>query len=249
MTMRTADILSCQGKLVVITGGNGMLGSQWRQALLDRDAAVFPLDLPSWDVTSKESMRKALAFMRDAYAGVHGAGVFSPRGAPDALICAAALDRKPGDETYDEEAAMAVGIDGTINAVGVFGEAMAAHGGGSIILVGSLYGMLAPDQNRYEPGFVKPLAYSVTKAALLGITRWYAEWWGRTGVRVNLITLGGVGRDQDSPYFRKSYEARTMLGRMARVGDYDGLIAYLVSDASSYVTGANIVADGGYSAW
>ena len=114
--------------------------------------------------------------------------------------------------------------------------------------------MLSPQQDVYafrhqegEP-FYKPVAYSVSKAALLNLTRYLATYWAKAGVRVNTLTLAGVRADQP-PAFLEAYCARVPMGRMAEASEALGALLFLASDASSYVTGANLVVDGGWSAW
>ena len=131
---------------------------------------------------------------------------------------------------------------------------MAEAGRGSIVNVSSIYGMLSPVQELYDfrcrggEAFFKPVAYSVSKSALYNLTRYLATYWARSGVRVNTLTLAGVWNDQPTE-FVDAYTERMPLGRMANVEEVVGPIVFLASDASSYVTGANLVADGGWSAW
>ncbi len=125
---------------------------------------------------------------------------------------------------------------------------------GSIVNVSSIYGLLSPVQSLYdfrrEAGetFVKPVAYSVSKSAVLNLTRYLATYWAASGVRVNTLTLAGVANDQPAEFVR-AYAVRLPLGRMAEAREYVGAVVFLASDASSYVTGANLVVDGGWSAW
>jgi NAD(P)-dependent dehydrogenase (short-subunit alcohol dehydrogenase family) len=185
-------------------------------------------------------------------------------GAPDVLVNNAALDAPPDApaaengpfETYPEDSwdrVMAVNAKGVMLCCQVFGGAMAKAGRGSIINIGSIYGLVSPDQSLYEhrrqggEAFFKPVAYSASKASLLMLTRYLATYWGGRGVRVNSLTLGGVFNEQH-PDFVTRYAARVPLGRMAAPEDYVGPVLFLASDASRYMTGANMVVDGGWTA-
>ncbi|MCB2187448.1 MAG: SDR family oxidoreductase [Deltaproteobacteria bacterium] len=253
------------GQVVVITGGLGQLGRQYTGALLDRGArvAVFDRTAPpagrpgqlnlAVDVTSRASLRHSLAQVEEAW------------GAPTGLINNAALDSPPGApaaengpfEDYPEESwdqVMEVNAKGVFLTCQVVGGAMARAGRGAIVNVASIYGVVSPDQSLYEyrrqdgETFFKPVAYSASKSALLNLTRYLATYWAPRGVRVNTLTLGGVFNQQD-PRFLEGYQRRVPLGRMAAEDEYNGAVVFLLSPAAAYMTGANLVLDGGWTAW
>jgi NAD(P)-dependent dehydrogenase (short-subunit alcohol dehydrogenase family) len=207
----------------------------------------------SSDVTQRASLENALQHVTATW------------GTPHALINNAALDSPPHAsaaengpfETYPESSwdrVMQVNTKGVFLCCQVIGGAMAAAGQGSIINICSIYGLVSPDQRIYayrqqgKEAFFKPVAYSVSKSALLNLTRYLATYWAGSQVRVNTLTFGGVFNNQDEEFLR-GYCARVPLGRMAREDEYNGAVIFLVSDASAYMTGANLVMDGGWTAW
>jgi NAD(P)-dependent dehydrogenase (short-subunit alcohol dehydrogenase family) len=149
---------------------------------------------------------------------------------------------------------MAVNLDGMFNVAQVFGTLMAERGYGSIVQTASIYGLMAPDQRIYEGSeylgraINTPAVYTASKAGVIGLTKHLATYWGAQGVRVNTLTPGGIESGQNDT-FKQRYGARVPLGRMARADEMVGAMLFLVSDAASYVTGQNIVVDGGLSAW
>jgi NAD(P)-dependent dehydrogenase (short-subunit alcohol dehydrogenase family) len=264
---------SVAGKVAVVTGGMGMLGSQFCRAFLDGGAKVVVLDaridpklkqerfgdraeeihFVEADITDSASLQAALASATARF------------GIPEVLINNAALDAPPNApaaengpfETYPEasfDKVMDVNVKGVMLACQIFGAAMAKAGRGSIVNISSIYGMVSPDQRLYEyrrkgeEGFYKPIAYSVSKSALFNMTRYLAVYWAQKGVRVNTLTFGGVFNNHEEA-FLKGYCSRVPLGRMARSDEYNGAILFLSSSASSYMTGSNLVIDGGWTSW
>jgi NAD(P)-dependent dehydrogenase (short-subunit alcohol dehydrogenase family) len=266
-------LFGVRDRVVVLTGGMGQLGRQYARTLLDRGARVAIFDLNAADapvglrefadpaqltvhavdVTRRVSIEEGLALVEERW------------GVPHALINNAALDSPPGAsaaengpfEEYPEaswDRVMEVNAKGVFLCCQVIGGRMAAAGRGSIINISSIYGVVSPDQRIYEyrrqggEAFVKPVAYSASKSALFNLTRYLATYWAERGVRVNTLTLAGVFNNQ-GPAFLAAYERKVPLGRMADETDYNGAILFLLSDASRYMTGSNLVIDGGFTAW
>lgn len=269
------DIFSVRDKVVVITGALGQLGRQFSLALADRGARVAVLDVQvdeqrvaarfggrqtdkrlifvPVDITQRSSIETGLKQVTDRW------------GVPHALINNAALDSPPDApaeengsfETYPEaswDRVMRVNAKGVFLCCQIIGGQMATAGRGSIINISSIYGLVSPDQRIYEfrrkggATFFKPVAYSASKSALFNLTRYLATYWAERNIRVNTLTFAGVFNNQ-SEEFLKGYCAKVPLGRMAREDEYNGAIIFLVSDASSYMTGSNMVIDGGWTAW
>lgn len=264
-------------RTVVVTGGLGQIGSAFVRALhvrgarvavfgrnATRDAAQDTLggiaDDPRLmfhrvDITDKDSIESGV----DAVVGKWGV--------PDALVNNAGIDTQPSAppevsgpfEEFPVEVFRNV-VD--VNLVGTFlmtqavGKLMRASGRpGSIVNIGSIYGVVSPVQDIYayraEQGtpFVKPVAYSAAKSGIYNLTRYCATYWARNGIRVNTLTPSGVARDTQDATFRANYTARIPIGRMAEANEFDAAIVFLIADGSRYMTGANLVVDGGWTAW
>jgi NAD(P)-dependent dehydrogenase (short-subunit alcohol dehydrogenase family) len=269
------DLFDVANRIVIVTGGLGQLGRQFSQALLDRGARVALFDVNAAEARLGGGLGEALSSERLALFPVDVTQrptieealcrVMRVWGVPHALINNAALDSPPGAssrengpfEEYPERSwdeIMDVNVKGVFLTCQAVGREMAAAGRGSIVNISSIYGLVSPDQRVYDyrraagAPFVKPVAYSVSKSALLNLTRYLATYWAQAGVRVNTLTFGGVFNHQDES-FLKGYCARVPLGRMAREEEYNGAVIFLISEASSYMTGANLVLDGGWTAW
>ena len=256
MNLESDPLFDLRGRVAVVTGGLGQLGSEYVRGLTERGMEVAVWDVAAdepVDVTDRSSVEAALE------------RIVAEHGIPHLLVNNAAIDTPPDApaeevgpfETYPEESfdrVMDVNVKGTLLCCQVVGAAMAREGRGSIVNISSIYGMLSPQQDVYEfrrrggETFTKPVAYSVSKSAVLNLTRYLATYWAKSGVRVNTLTLAGIFDDQPAE-FLEAYTARVPLGRMAQAGEALGAIVFLASDASSYMTGANLVVDGGWSAW
>lgn len=268
-------LCNLEKKVAVVTGGMGQLGIIYSTALAEHGAKVAVFDIVRTprldnagfqkglerkqiipfevDITNKRSINAALDELMKMWE------------VPHILINNAALDSPPDAppeengpfETYPEasfDMVMDVNVKGTLYCCQLIGGNMAEQGRGAIVNISSIYGMLSPCQDIYEfrrqrgETFYKPVAYSVSKSAVLNLTRYLATYWAAKGVRVNTLTLHGVFNNQPQA-FLDTYCPKVPMGRMADAKEMIGPIIFLVSDASSYMTGANLVVDGGWSAW
>jgi NAD(P)-dependent dehydrogenase (short-subunit alcohol dehydrogenase family) len=260
----TDPLFALDGRVAVVTGGMGQLGSVYVAGLAERGMRVAVFDTVSGDVP--DGARAFTVDVTDRSAVEAAASEIAAEwGVPHLLVNNAGLDSPPDApveevgpfETYPEasfDSVMDVNVKGTFLCCQAIGGAMAREGRGSIVNVSSIYGLLSPVQDLYafrrEGGetFVKPVAYSVSKSAVLNLTRYLATYWAKDGVRVNTLTLAGVWNDQP-PEFLEAYSMRVPIGRMLKAEEALGAVVFLASDASSYVTGSNVVVDGGWSAW
>lgn len=264
------------GRVAVVTGGAGLLGAEFCRTLAEAGARLVIADLNRQaveetaqnlqrsghaaiavivDVTDPEAAQRMVKQTLDAF------------GRLDILVNSAALDPKFDPQHVGETSssgafedfplqawnqALAVNLTGAFLCCQAAAEPMLKQGSGVMINLSSIYGLVGPDQRLYQqpgqsPKF-KPVYYSVTKAGILGLTRYLAVYYAGKNIRVNALTPGGVynGHDED---FVRSYSARAVLGRMAEKDEMNGALLFLASDASAYMTGANLVVDGGWTAW
>lgn len=270
--MNIKNLFSLEGKVSIVTGALGLIGKQHCFALSEAGSNVIVADLDeikckefasqlptesigiSLDVTDKISIENLVNEVLDRFSKI------------DVLVNNAAINDmfenplSAGElskfENYPLEMwqkSIDVNLTGVFLCSQIIGKEMAKRKRGSIINVASTYGMVAPDQSLYQKpdgtqDFYKSPSYPSTKSAILNFTRFLASYWGKDNVRVNTLSPGGVENNQDE-FFINNYSKKTMLGRMAKPDDYKGAVVFLASDASSYMTGANLVVDGGWTAW
>ncbi|MAU55478.1 MAG: short-chain dehydrogenase [Dehalococcoidia bacterium] len=254
-------------KIIIITGGSGNLGSIYAEHLVNEGALVYNLDIKD-PKKNKTSSAKNYNFLQADLTKRNAIKialeeVVKTSGIPDALINNAALDSPPGDqaiingrfEDYPEDAwddVIEVNLKSIFLCCQVIGASMSKNNnGGSIVNISSHYGIVSPDQRIYsyrKQEFNKPISYATSKSGVLNLTRYLSTYWGSKNIRVNTLTLGGVFDGQDEQ-FVNNYSSKVPLGRMATKEEYCGAIQFLISSASSYMTGANLILDGGWTAW
>lgn len=265
--MEIQKIFDLHDKVVVITGASGMLGTQYAYGLSECGAHVVLADINilkskitekrikkkfftkpmsiKLDLTNKESILSMTDSILKKYSKI------------DVLINNAAYQgnskiRSSGFENLELETwnqAIDVNLTGVFLCCQSIGKQMVKQKFGNIINISSTYGLVGPDQRIYgKSGQNSAIFYAATKSAILNLTRYLATYWEGTGIRVNTFSPGGVENNQD-PNFIKKYSEKTPLGRMAKKNEYVGSIIFLASDASSYMTGSNLIVDGGWTAW
>ncbi|MCU1267799.1 MAG: putative oxidoreductase [Acidobacteria bacterium] len=271
------EMFDLSGRVAVVTGGAGNLGREYTRALLEAGALVVVADIRS-EIAAEVADAAVAACGSEAFGvGVDVASkddigrmtttVLEKWGRLDILINNAAIDPKFDSDSAAQQhysfedypldlwqRSMNVNLTGAFLCAQAAGRVMVQQGGGVMVNVCSTYGLVAPDQRLYrQEGEVaqtlfKPADYGVTKAGIAQLTRYLAVYWGDKNIRVNTLTPGGVRLAQDDGFVQR-YEQRTPIGRMANLGEMSGALLFLVSDASSYMTGANLVVDGGWTAW
>jgi len=272
-------LFDLSSRVAIVTGGAGLLGAEFCNALAQAGARVIMADIDAQaaaslvgaitqgggqaiavetDVTDADSVRQMVSITLQTF------------GRLDILVNSAALDPKfdpqhgtsttqrSGSGEFESFPLQAWNQALEVNLTGAFLCCQAAvgpmleQGGGVIINLSSIYGLAGPDQRLYQrpgqPPQYKPVYYSVTKAGILGLTRYLATYYAGKNIRVNALSPGGVYNDHDEG-FVQSYAARTVVGRMAKKDEMNGALLFLASDASAYMTGANLVVDGGWTAW
>ena len=270
-SLNNNSLFDISNEIVVITGVNGQLGNSYAKIFLELGARVVGLDVINdensdligsvysdryifcnADVTNKKSLIDALVKTESNF------------GTPTVLINNAAIDSPPSSQTeengpfedYPESSwdkVIDVNLKGVYLCCQVFGSSMAKALKGSIINISSIYGVLSPDQNIYKfrrdrgEVFFKPVAYSASKSGILNLTRYLSVYWAKKNVRVNTLTIAGVFNNQENEFI-DSYCGRIPIGRMAKVNEYNGALVFLASQSASYMTGSNLIIDGGWTA-
>jgi NAD(P)-dependent dehydrogenase (short-subunit alcohol dehydrogenase family) len=275
--MKIQEKFDLTNRVAVVTGGVGLLGAEFCKTLAEAGAVVAVVDLNGdaakkvADALTKDGYR-AKGIMADITkpdsVKQMVASVLADFGRLDILVNSAALDPKfdpdaaskgiaPGAfEDYPLEqwnAAMNVNLTGMFLVTQACVKPMLKQGKkGSIINICSTYGLNGPDQRIYIKDGVrvayKPVYYTTTKAGVMGFTKYLAAYYAETEIRINALTPGGVFNNHEE-YFVKNYSAKTILGRMAKKDEMNGALLFLASDASSYMTGNNVIVDGGWTAW
>lgn len=268
------DKFRMNGKAAIVTGGAGLLGKQFSLTLAQAGAGVIVADLLAERAEEVAHSIREAGFEARAVA----VDVTDPNsveamvnaaekhyGRLDAIVNSAAMDPKFDADNAGKHAnnfedypvelfreALDVNLTGMFLCSQKAAKVMVKQQKGSIINICSTYGLVGPDQRLYEregqPRQYKPVFYTVTKSGVLGLTKYLATYYAGTQIRSNALTPGGVYNAHDE-IFTERYSARTVLGRMADQDEMNGAVLFLASDASTYMTGANVVVDGGWTAW
>lgn len=270
--MAVSNIFSLENKVAIVTGASGLLGKNYTKALSESGAKLVLLDIDinacqeiannlenesiviECDITSQSDLINAKNKIIKYFGKI------------DILVNNAAINdmvenpiNAKEDSKFENyplelfQKVMNVNVTGTFLCCQVFGSVMSENRCGSIINIASTYGVTAPNQSLYLDSdgnqlFYKSCAYPTSKGAVIMLTKFLASYWGGKGVRVNCLSPGGVQNHQPEDFIKK-YSSMTPVGRMSNPEDYYGALIYLASDASKYVNGHNLVADGGWTIW
>lgn len=262
-------------RVILITGGGGLLGKSYAQAIHDAGGTPIIADLTSangvttaqvigpktdfivMDVSDKQSIKAGFEYITKKYGRLDGLINNAAYNAPATSM------NSPNFVEFEDfphevwQRSLDVDLTGAFVCAQEASVLFKRQKGGVAVNISSTYGNVAPDQRIYQTlsdqkkpsqRFVKPVSYSTTKGAMINFTKYLAVYWAPFGARANCLTLGGVFDNQDEG-FVEQYKQRTPLNRMARKDEYAATMVYLLSDASSYMTGSNLIIDGGWTAW
>ena len=265
-------LFDLSGKVVVLTGSAGLLGSQYADILSDAGAKLVLVDINSkqnnklkqklnnkyhtnpvsvdTDITSKKEVKELANNLNKKFGHIDGL-------VNNAFLNHAKQQSKNGKNSFEDfsldvwNKSLELNLTAVFFCCQEFGKIMARQKKGVIVNISSIYGISGADQRIYGSSKLNsPVSYATSKGGIVNLTKYLAAYWHSKNVRVNTLTLGGV---QDNSYqnkeFIKNYSKKTILGRMAKKEDYKGAILFLISDASSYMTGSNLIIDGGWTAW
>ena len=269
-----SKLFDLEGRNIVITGASGLLGSQYANILSSAGANIILLDI---DTTKNEKLKSALvkkyknkisAYTLDISNQIEvnktSKKIIKDFKKIDGLINNAAYTTKGAKEKSDNafgtfenfpidiwQKSLDINLSGVFFCSQAFGKIMAKQGKGVIVNIASTYGLVGADQRIYgKSGLNLPISYAATKGAIVNFTRYLAAYWHGKNIRVNTLSPGGVmDKTYQEKSFIKKYSEKTILGRMANKDEYNGAMLFLISDASSYMTGANLVVDGGWTSW
>jgi len=247
------ELFDLTGKIIILTGSEGLLGKEYKNILTQAGAKVITADIKETaecitDVSSEESVIRLCKYTIDKYGKIDILinNAIEPHTQDKGIIPLNEIDINKWKRYLD------VNLTGAFICCKIIGEQMEKQGFGNIINIGSIYGIVGVDQRIYEGmEFNSPISYAATKGAIITMTKWLASYWRDKGIRVNCLSPGGVNsksRYKLSQKFIDNYSYRTILGRMANEWDYCGAMLFLCSDASEYMTGSNLIIDGGWTA-
>ena len=261
------------GRNIIVTGSSGILGSQYADTLSQAGANVILVDINDKNNNLEKTLRKKYKTNAKFYCADISIeknvlslkkNILTDFKKIDGLINNAAYTNIDAIKNSDDITApfekfsfelwkkiLDVDLSGVFNCCKVFGSQMVKQRKGTIVNISSIYGIVGNDQRIYGNSKINsPVSYAAAKGGIITLTRYLAAYWYGKNIRVNTLTPGGViDESYQSKEFIKKYSEKTILGRMARSDEYNGALLFLMSDASSYMTGANLVIDGGWTAW
>jgi NAD(P)-dependent dehydrogenase (short-subunit alcohol dehydrogenase family) len=261
------------GRNIIVTGSSGILGSQYADTLSQAGANVILVDINDKNNNLEKTLRKKYKTNAKFYCADISIeknvlslkkNILTDFKKIDGLINNAAYTNIDAIKNSDDITApfekfsfelwkkiLDVDLSGVFNCCKVFGSQMVKQRKGTIVNISSIYGIVGNDQRIYGNSKINsPVSYAAAKGGIITLTRYLAAYWHKKNIRVNTLTPGGIlDKKYQNKKFIKKYSEKTILGRMARSDEYNGALLFLMSDASSYMTGANLVIDGGWTAW